>query len=174
MTSAAANIGSAIMSALSSIPGRVASIGSQIVQGIANGISGAAGVVVSKITGVVGGAIDAAKNLLGIHSPSRVFRKMFGYVMQGAALGIDDTADEPVKSMRSAVRNVEKAAVFGVSVTGGGAYGATANGAAGIAGGGNVYNLYLDGDLLGVDGRVASAFRAFVAAVEQSMAMGVA
>lgn len=172
--SAASSIGSSIMSALSSIPGRVASIGSQIVQGIANGISGAAGVVVSKITGVVGGAIDAAKNLLGIHSPSRVFRKMFGYVMQGAALGIDDTADEPVKSMRSAVRNVEKAAVFGVSVTGGGAYGATANGAAGIAGGGNVYNLYLDGDLLGVDGRVASAFRAFVAAVEQSMAMGVA
>lgn len=174
VTSAASSIGSSIISALSSIQGRVASIGSQIVQGIANGISGAAGVVVSKITGVVGGAIDAAKNLLGIHSPSRVFRKIFGYVMQGAALGIDDTADEPVKSMRSAVRNVEKAAVFGVSVTGGGAYGATANGAAGFAGGGNVYNLYLNGDLLGVDGRVASAFRSFVAAVEQSMAMGVA
>lgn len=174
VTSAASSIGSSIMSALSSIPGRVASIGSQIVQGIANGISGAAGVVVSKITGVVGGAIDAAKNLLGIHSPSRVFRKMFGYVMQGAALGIDDTADEPVKSMESAVGKVERAAKFGVSVTGGGAYGATANGAAGFAGGGNVYNLYLDSDLLGVDGRVASAFRAFVAAVEQSMAMGVA
>lgn len=172
--SAASSIGSSIMSALSSIPGRVASIGSQIVQGIANGISGAAGVVVSKITGVVGGAIDAAKNLLGIHSPSRVFRKMFGYVMQGAALGIDDTADEPVKSMESAVGKVERAAKFGVSVTGGGAYGATANGAAGFAGGGNVYNLYLDSDLLGVDGRVASAFRSFVAAVEQSMAMGVA
>ena len=152
----------------------MASIGSQIVQGIANGISGAAGVVVSKITGVVGGAIDAAKNLLGIHSPSRVFRKIFGYVMEGAALGIDDTADEPVKSMRSAVRNVEKAAVFGASVTGGGAYGSTVYGASGVAGGGNVYNLYLDSDLLGVDGRVASAFRSFVAAVEQSMAMGVA
>lgn len=171
---AALRIASNIESAFLSLPGRVVSIGRNIVQGIANGISGAAGVVVSKITGVVGGAINAAKNLLGIHSPSRVFRKMFGYVMQGAALGIDDTADEPVKSMRSAVRNVEKAAVFGVSVTGGGAYGATASGAAGVAGGGNVYNLYLDGDLLGVDGRVASAFRAFVDAVEQSMAMGVA
>lgn len=174
VTSAAANIGSSIVSALASIPGRVVSIGSQIVQGIANGIAGAAGVVVNKITGVVGGAIDAAKNLLGIHSPSRVFRKMFGYVMQGAALGIDDTADEPVKSMESAVGKVERAAKFGVSVIGGGAYGATANGAAGTAGGGNVYNLYLDGDMLGVDGRVASAFRSFVAAVEQSMAMGVA
>lgn len=174
VTSAASSIGSSIMGALSSIPGRVASIGSQIVQGIANGISGAAGVVVNKITGVVGGAIDAAKNLLGIHSPSRVFRKMFGYVMQGAALGIDDTADEPVKSMESAVGKVERAATFGASVIGGGAYGATAYGSAGIAGGGNVYNLYLDGDVLGVDGRVASAFGSFVAAVEQSMAMGVA
>ena len=104
------------MGALSSIPGRVASIGSQIVQGIANGISGAAGVVVNKITGVVGGAIDAAKNLLGIHSPSRVFRKIFGYVMQGAALGIDDTADEPVKSMESAVGKVERAAAFDATV----------------------------------------------------------
>ena len=171
---AALRIASNIESAFLSLPDRVVSIGRNIVQGIANGIAGAAGIVVNKITGVVGGAIEAAKNLLGIHSPSRVFRKIFGYVMEGAALGIDDTADEPVKSMRSAVRNVEKAAVFGVSVTGGGAYGSTVYGASGVAGGGNVYNLYLDGDLLGVDGRVASAFRSFVAAVEQSMAMGVA
>ena len=119
VTSAASSIGSSIMSALSSISGRVASIGSQIVQGIANGISGAAGVVVNKITGVVGGAIDAAKNLLGIHSPSRVFRKMFGYVMEGAALGIDDTADMPVRSMRSAVSAVEDAAAFDATVTAG-------------------------------------------------------
>ena len=119
VTSAASSIGSSIMSALSSIPGRVASIGSQIVQGIANGISGAAGVVVNKITGVVGGAIDAAKNLLGIHSPSRVFRKMFGYVMEGAALGIDDTADMPVRSMRSAVSAVEDAAAFDATVAAG-------------------------------------------------------
>ena len=121
VTSAASSIGSSIMGALSSIPGRVASIGSQIVQGIANGISGAAGVVVNKITGVVGGAIDAAKNLLGIHSPSRVFRKMFGYVMEGAALGIDDKADMPVTSMRSAVSAVEDAAAFDATVRADGA-----------------------------------------------------
>lgn len=116
VTSAASNVASSLIGSLSSIQGRVVSIGSQIVQGIANGISGAAGVVVSKITGVVGGAIDAAKNLLGIHSPSRVFRKMFGYVMEGAALGIDDTADMPVSSMRSAVSAVEDAAAFDATV----------------------------------------------------------
>ena len=113
---AALRIASNIESAFLSLPGRVVSIGSQIVQGIANGISGAAGVVVNKITGVVGGAIDAAKNLLGIHSPSRVFRKMFGYVMEGAALGIDDKADMPVASMRSAVSAVEDAAAFDATV----------------------------------------------------------
>lgn len=116
VTSAASNVASSLIGSLSSIQGRVVSIGSQIVQGIANGISGAAGVVVSKITGVVGGAIDAAKNLLGIHSPSRVFRKIFGYVMEGAALGIDDTADMPVRSMRAAVSAVEDAAAFDATV----------------------------------------------------------
>ena len=115
-TSAASNIASSLVSSLNSIPGRVVSIGRNIVQGIANGIAGAAGVVVNKLTGVVGGAINAAKNLLGIHSPSRVFRKMFGYVMEGAALGIDDTADMPVRSMRSAVSAVEEAASFDATV----------------------------------------------------------
>lgn len=113
---AALRIASNIESSFLGLPARVASIGRNIVQGIANGISGAAGVVVNKITGVVGGAIEAAKNLLGIHSPSRVFRKIFGYVMQGAALGIDDTADEPVKSMESAVGKVERAAAFDATV----------------------------------------------------------
>lgn len=113
---AALRIASNIESSFLGLPARVASIGRNIVQGIANGISGAAGVVVNKITGVVGGAIEAAKNLLGIHSPSRVFRKIFGYVMQGAALGIDDTADEPVKSMESAVGRVERAAAFDATV----------------------------------------------------------
>ena len=119
VTSAAANIVSSLVSSLSSIQGQMASIGSNIVQGIANGISGAAGVVVDKLTGAVGGAIEAAKNLLGIHSPSRVFRKMFGYVMEGAALGIDDTADMPVRSMRSAVSAVEDAAAFDATVAAG-------------------------------------------------------
>lgn len=106
VTSAASSIGSSIVSALASIPGRVVSIGSQIVQGIANGISSAAGVVVDKITGVVGGAIDAAKNLLGIHSPSRVFRQIGQYTMQGAALGVDDDADLLLQSTDNAMRGM--------------------------------------------------------------------
>ena len=118
----ALRIASSIESAFLNLPSKVTSIGRNIVQGIANGISGAAGVVVNKITGVVGGAINAAKNLLGIHSPSRVFRKMFGYVMEGAALGIDDTADLPVRSMRTATAAVERAARFDATVTGGGAF----------------------------------------------------
>lgn len=106
VTSAAANVGSSIMGALASIPGRVVSIGSQIVHGIANGISSAAGVVVDRIAGVVGGAINAAKNLLGIHSPSRVFREIGRYTMQGAALGVDDDADLLLQSTDNAMRGM--------------------------------------------------------------------
>lgn len=106
VTSAAANVGSSIMGALASIPGSVVSIGSQIVHGIANGISSAAGVVVDKIAGVVGGAINAAKNLLGIHSPSRVFREIGRYTMQGAALGVDDDADLLLQSTDNAMRGM--------------------------------------------------------------------
>jgi len=48
-------------------------LGTQIIRGLINGIKGMADAVINAIGGVVGGAIDWAKGLLGIHSPSRVF-----------------------------------------------------------------------------------------------------
>lgn len=89
-TSAASQFSSNIISGLSSIPSRVTSIGSQIVQGIANGIRGAASAVTSAITGVVGGAISAAKNFLGIHSPSKLAEREIGHwVPEGVAVGME-------------------------------------------------------------------------------------
>lgn len=86
-TEAASNFASNLINGLASIPGRVAEIGGQIVDGIANGIRNAAGTVVDAITGVVGGAIEAAKNFLGIHSPSTVMRDQVGRWM-GAGIGV--------------------------------------------------------------------------------------
>src|SRR5690606_34002570 len=62
--------------------------------GLANGISSAAETVVSAITGVVGGAVDAAKALLGIESPSRVFAAMGRNVGAGFEQGVDDSAPD--------------------------------------------------------------------------------
>ena len=91
-----------IVSTLSGIPGRVASIGGQIVSGIANGISGAAGAVVSALGGVVNQAVEHAKSMLGIHSPSRVMRDLIGKnISRGVAVGIEDETATAVSAVRA-------------------------------------------------------------------------
>ena len=103
---AASQFASSLINGLASIPGRVASIGSNIIQGMVNGVTGAAGRLISAVQGAVGNAIDGAKKLLGIHSPSRVFRKIGRYTMQGAALGVDDDADLLLQSTDNAMRGM--------------------------------------------------------------------
>ena len=71
-----------------------------------NGVTGAAGRLISAVQDAVGNAIDGAKKLLGIHSPSRVFREIGRYTMQGAALGVDDDADLLVNSTDDAMRGM--------------------------------------------------------------------
>lgn len=91
-----------IINTLSGIPGRVASIGGQIVSGIANGIRGAAGAVVSALGGVVNQAVEHAKSMLGIHSPSRVMRDLIGKnISRGVAVGIEDETATAVSAVRA-------------------------------------------------------------------------
>lgn len=105
-TSAASQFGSKLRSGLAAIPGTLGNIGANIVQGLVNGVTGAAGKLINAVKGAVGNAIEGAKNLLGIHSPSRVFRKIGQYTMQGAALGVDDDADLLFKSTDNAMRGM--------------------------------------------------------------------
>lgn len=100
--SAIQTIANAILNGVKSLPGQLLNIGSQIVQGLINGIKSGISGVVSAIGGMVSSAISTAKNALGIHSPSRVFRDEVGLMLaQGMALGISrgerdvlNTADE--------------------------------------------------------------------------------
>lgn len=159
---AAQNLGDRLISGLRSIPGRVASIGSQIVAGIASGITGAAGRVVSALGGVVSSAISYAKSRLGIASPSKVFRDEVGkWIPAGVAEGIEDGAGEIQSAFDAAMDLSWAAPALGAGV-----------GAVGGIGGGTVYNLYLDGDLLGVGGRIQSAIVQLVGAVETTYGMG--
>ena len=105
-TSAASEFGRRLREGLASIPGTLGNIGSNIIQGIVDGVTGAAGKLINSVKGAVGDAIQGAKNLLGIKSPSRVFRKIGQYVMQGAALGVDDGADLLLKSTDNAMRGM--------------------------------------------------------------------
>lgn len=123
-TSAASQFASNLIDGLASIPGQVTSIGSNIIQGMVNGVTDAAGSLIDSVKGAVDDAIDAAKNLLGIHSPSRVFRKIGQYTMQGAALGVDDDADVLLRStdnaMRGMISTAQDIAMPGVNSTAGG------------------------------------------------------
>lgn len=105
-TSAASQFGSKLRSGLEAIPGTLGNIGSNIVQGLIDGVTGAAGKLTDAVKGAVDDAIQGAKNLLGIKSPSRVFRKIGQYVMQGAALGVDDDAGLLLRSTDDAMRGM--------------------------------------------------------------------
>lgn len=67
------------------------SIGADIIRGIANGIRNGVGTIIAAAKDAAQQAFEAAKNALGIASPSRLFRAEVGYrISQGAALGITD------------------------------------------------------------------------------------
>ena len=78
-------------------------IGMNIIQGLVEGIAGMAGSVVSTIQNVVGGAIDFAKGLLGIHSPSRVFKEIGKFTGEGLAIGINNEADNVAEASKNMI-----------------------------------------------------------------------
>lgn len=96
-----------LVNTLASIPGRIVSIGSQIVQGIINGITGSIGQVGSAILGGVKDAIADVKNMLGIHSPSRLFRDQIGRnIGLGLAQGISNSQAAVMASMNDMASGV--------------------------------------------------------------------
>lgn len=107
--SAASQFGSKLRSGLAAIPGTLGNIGSNIIQGIVNGITGAAGRVKDAIAGAIGNAVDFAKHLLGIASPSKVFKKFGYYTMEGMRLGIEQNAGLPLGAAEKAMAAVAEA-----------------------------------------------------------------
>lgn len=65
------------------------SVGKNIIEGIANGLRNAGSLIVDAAKEAAKSALNAAKNFLGIHSPSRVFDKEVGQMVPpGMANGI--------------------------------------------------------------------------------------
>lgn len=78
-----------------------ASVGANLISGFVNGVRNAAHRLISAVTGAVSNAINGAKRLLGIHSPSRVFKDIGINTMLGAAIGIENTSKKPLKAVES-------------------------------------------------------------------------
>lgn len=64
-------------------------IGKNIIQGLINGITGMASAVVDKVKDIGNSIAKTFKNVLGIHSPSRVMEDLAKYVPLGAIKGIE-------------------------------------------------------------------------------------
>lgn len=79
--------------------GSAISAGADLIAGFVQGVANAAGQLVSAVGNAVGGAINKAKSLLGIKSPSRLFRQFGLYTDQGFVIGINSGAGKVVKSM---------------------------------------------------------------------------
>ena len=104
--SAVVSMGSQIVSSVTGFVGDMVSAGADLIRGLINGIKNMAGAAVDAAKSVVGDAIAGAKNLLGINSPSRVFRSFGEYTMQGLEIGINRMASRAVGAVTDVARDM--------------------------------------------------------------------
>ncbi|WP_424936668.1 MULTISPECIES: tape measure protein [Bacteria] len=78
-----------IMSVIGGIGNWLVSAGGDLIRGFWNGISDMVGWLMDRIADTFNGVVDWAKSILGIKSPSRVFKGLGAFVGEGFALGIE-------------------------------------------------------------------------------------
>lgn len=82
-------------------------IGTDIVEGLWNGIASAGKWIKEKVTGFLSGIVVEAKDFLGIRSPSKLFRDEIGKnIGLGVAEGLEDSEDEAVKAANDLAESV--------------------------------------------------------------------
>ena len=128
--SIAYNILNGIISTITALPGRLlsiatsaissfknaflsmdwASIGSNIIKGIISGIGSAVGSLVDAAVNAAKSAFEAAKNFLGINSPSHLFRDEVGKMIPaGMAVGVTKYTDPALRSVQDMAQRMVQA-----------------------------------------------------------------
>ncbi|MFP3794705.1 phage tail tape measure protein [Paraburkholderia sp. SIMBA_027] len=77
------------LSFFAGLPAQFATFGSNIISGLVNGLTNGLGTVKDAIVNVASSTVAWFKEKLGIHSPSRVFGELGGFISQGAAIGME-------------------------------------------------------------------------------------
>ena len=99
---AATQLFNSIVNGLSSLPSKMAEIGSNIISGIWNGISSGWNWLTNKVSNLANSLLDAAKDALGINSPSKEFADEVGrWIMPGVGKGLDKSMPATLKDMRA-------------------------------------------------------------------------
>jgi hypothetical protein len=82
-------------------------LGSNIVEGISAGVRAKAAALANSVANAAYNSLQAAKNVLGINSPSRLFRDIIGLgIVEGTAVGVEENqrmVDNSINSMADGV-----------------------------------------------------------------------
>lgn len=108
---------SGVMGWFAGLPARFTQFGSDILMGLANGITNALGAVKTAITNAGDSTIGWFKEKLGIHSPSRVFAELGGYTMAGLDQGLTDAQNGPLKTVAAMAKQMTAAGTFALGAT---------------------------------------------------------
>lgn len=95
--------------------------GKNLITGLWEGITGAAGWLYDKISGFCSGVVDKVKGFFNINSPSKVFAGIGGYLVEGLGEGIEDNQDFALDALDDLSRNIEDS--FNPSLEAGYGYG---------------------------------------------------
>ena len=104
------NIWNGIVDFFSGLPGRMADIGYNIVTGIWNGISGAAGWLWNQISGFCSNIVNNIKNFFGINSPSKLMEDAVGkWLPPGIAVGFEDAMPKAMREIDASMGDITTA-----------------------------------------------------------------
>ena len=124
---------SSIVNGFLSLMSRITGIGKNIVNGVWQGIQSMIGWFTNKVKNFFGGIVNNVKNVLGIHSPSKVFASIGKYMAEGLGEGWDDKFsdvrneidksldfDDPSMSINASVHKIgtDAAGISGIAYRG--------------------------------------------------------
>lgn len=118
-TEAASGFVTNLINGVSGLPDDFATIGSNIVSGIWNGISGGWDWLKEQVGNLATSLFNTAKNKLGIKSPSKKFAWVGQMVDEGFAKGLTDYAHLIDNAMDDVIRVPDVNGAFGDALTGG-------------------------------------------------------
>ena len=109
---------SAIVKGFKSGGNRILDVGKNIVQGVWEGIKSAASWIRDKVTNFFGGIVDGVKDFLGIHSPSKVFAGIGGFMAEGLGEGFDNEFSDIKKNIENSMNFDAGTITAGANISG--------------------------------------------------------
>lgn len=129
---AAKGLFDAVVNGVKDLPSKMLDIGKNIVSGIWDGISSGWSWLTDKVSSLASSLLDAAKDALGINSPSREFRDQVGrFLPPGISEGFDRAMPAAIKDMQKQADKMVGQMQLSVA-TSAGSLTANASGAAGL------------------------------------------